>query len=109
MPNKKKGKFVFEACLCPEDYMKGSLRDSPEIAFDMCREDYPSALKNARADIREIMKWGRIRKGLDFRVISFLEFDSGNWTHATGYFDVEISGPADMITDIEKTYEKAYE
>ncbi len=105
----KKGKFVFEATLCVEDYMKGPFKDSPEIGFDMCREDYPAALQNARAEIREVMGWGRIRKGLDLRVISFLEFDSSNWSHATGYFDVEVSGPADMVGDIEKTYEKAYE
>lgn len=81
-----------ETALSVADYVEDS---GAESAFDLAREDTEGAVKQVQAELHEVLTIDEI----DQLTITaeFLEFDSGNWTHAGAYFAIEISGPDELV------------
>jgi len=88
----------FEQALSVRDYGKG------EAAFDRAEND----VNKARVLMEEEIKESGI-SGLSVGVIEFLEFDSGNWTHAGAYFNCQVIGEIALVEQFNQWYNKKYE
>lgn len=80
--------FSYDAALAVADYL-----DSDDVtdAFNQCQFDYDGVRLSFLAEAEEM--------GVTvthIHSISFVEFDSPNPHHASGYFDVQYNGSADM-------------
>jgi len=84
---KKKHTFQFEVALSVAKYWE----DDNETAFENCKQDFDAALEVAQEELTEAGVAEEI-KDMKVKVDRFLEFDSGNPTHAGGYFLIEMSG-----------------
>lgn len=96
---KKKHTFQFEVVLSVSDY---------EGDFESCKEDFDAALEVAQEELTEAGVAKALGKmgGMKIKVAKFVEFDSGNPSHAGGYFLVEMSGSKEDVATAEKLHTK---
>lgn len=98
-----KVKWTFESSLAVEDYIDPDDETGDTgYAFDDSENDHGAVEKVVLQDLKDILK-GDARK-VKIVDTTFLEHDSGNWTHANAMFEVELEGPQDLITKFEKEY-----
>lgn len=99
--------FEFETTLSVEEYLKGEEDEDIDIAFEDSEGDIKGAIKDAKDEIRDLMGIKRLPRGLKFSA-KFLEFDSGNISHAGAYFNVEVAGPDNFIDELERKYKEEW-
>jgi hypothetical protein len=92
---KPEAAFSFEIALSVADYVDTEATDGDdEIAFQNCEEDTDGALEQARQEFKDV---GADLTDCRFDIPRFVEFDSGNWTHAGGIFELTLYGPPDKV------------
>ena len=103
---KKKHTYQFEVTLSVARYWEES--NDSEAAFESCREDTDGALEVAQEELTEagVAKALDNMGGMKIKIVKFIEFDSGNPSHAGGYFLAEISGKKEDVATVEKLHTK---
>ena len=101
---KKKHTFQFEVALSVAKYWE----DDNETAFENCKQDFDAALEVAQEELTEagVAKALDSMGGMKIKVVEFVEFDSGNPSHAGGYFLVEMSGSKEDVAIVETLHTK---
>lgn len=94
---KKKHTFQFEVVLSVSDY---------EGDFENCKQDFDGALEVAQEELTEagVAKALDNMGGMKIRVNRFVEFDSGNPSHAGGYFLIEMTGSKEDVATVKKLH-----
>lgn len=74
-------------------------------SFTACSEDRNGAIEVART---ELMEAGMSKQTLDRLTLTarFVEFDSGNASHAGGYFEIRLSGRTGDEANVEDAEKK---
>ena len=88
----------FEQAVSVRDYGKG------EAAFNKAEND----VKKVKVLMEEEIKESGIEQ-LTVGEIEFLEFDSGNWTHAGAYFNCQVVGEIALVEQFNRWYNEKYE
>lgn len=100
---KKKHTYQFEVVLSVANYRDD---DSDELAFTDCKKDFDAATDMAWSELKEAKVPVGIRKKVTIQSVEFVEFDSGNSSHAGGYFLAEISGSKKDVATVEELHTK---
>lgn len=74
--------------------------DCVEFAFEDCRESLDDAAAQGREVITEAV--GPERSGECDLWVEFQEFDSHNWTHASGNFLAWVRGPSELVARVRE-------
>lgn len=84
-------RYQIEMSLAVEDYVEDAESAEDGDAFTDCAEDTEQASDDFRKMARDLYN-------VQVEVISctFVEFDSGNWTHANAYFEIEYEADQDI-------------
>ena len=96
---KKKHTYQFEVALSVSDYQGD---------FESCKQDFDGALEVAQEELTEagVAKALDNMGGMKIKVVKFVEFDSGNPSHAGGYFQIEMSGSKEDVAIVETLHTK---
>jgi hypothetical protein len=99
---KKLSTFSFETVRSVEDFIDDKYPDE-EIAFDDAA-NVPEKLiiKFAKEDLKDMGI--KLSKDIKFVDAKFVEFDSGNISHAGDYYEVTVKGPKEKIIQFETDY-----
>lgn len=90
----KKHSFQFEVVLSVSDY---------DGDFESCKGDFQTAVYTADDELRDSGVSSDIRARIKMTV-KFIEFDSGNPTHAGGYFLITVTGSKENMEVVEKLH-----
>lgn len=96
---KKKHTYQFEVVLSVSDYGGD---------FESCKQDFDEVLEIAQEELSEAGVAEALNKmgGMEIKVDKFIEFDSGNPSHAGGYFLIEMSGSKEDVATVKKLHTK---
>jgi hypothetical protein len=89
--------FITEGVVSVADFMRGG---DPDAAFSRASVATTKAIEWTKCEVRNALNTNRLPRGLTFNA-EFVEFDSSNWTHAAGYYNVAITGPDAVIDRIQ--------
>lgn len=87
--------FKFEVALSVDNYLDDDDPDVP-FAFEDCQSDSDGARQQAWDEMAEYLSPDQLA-GVKMHSVSFVEFDSSNWTHAAGYFEVECEADPSIV------------
>lgn len=79
--------------------------DAAAAAFELAAEDLESARDEIESEIQDFI--GK-RQAAKLRIgnVEFVEFDSGNISHAGAHYKGEIAGPKEVLTALKKVLKK---
>ncbi len=88
-------------------YLRSDDPSEAEIrtAFKRAATDKKRAVAYAKDDLKRLRVPSAQRKRLRFRP-EFLEFDSGNYTHAGAMWRVWVTGPADATNAVSRAIDR---
>lgn len=101
----KKHSFQFEVVLSVSDYWEDKESGNNEVAFMDCKEDFKTAKYTADDELRDSGVSSDIRSRVKMAV-KFVEFDSGNPSHAGGIFCITVVGSKKDMEVIDELHTK---
>ncbi len=79
-----------------------------DLMWDIAERDRKGAIENLKDRLIHDPDYGlskRETNQLRFKYLKVTDADSGNWTHANIYHNIQISGPEEIINRIETVNE----